>query len=39
MRSIFIVDREGVIRYRHTSRTGATYRSVADIEQALASVA
>jgi peroxiredoxin Q/BCP len=38
MRSIFIVDGEGVIRYRNTSRTGASYQSVGDIEQALAAV-
>jgi peroxiredoxin Q/BCP len=36
MRAIFIVDREGTIRYRHVSRTGSTFQSVADIERALA---
>ena len=36
MRSIFVVDREGVVRYRHVSRTGATFQSVGDIERALA---
>lgn len=35
-RAIFIVDTAGVIRYRHVSRTGATFQSVGDIEQALA---
>jgi peroxiredoxin Q/BCP len=35
-RAIFIVDADGMIRYRHVSRTGATFQSVDDIEQALA---
>ncbi|HEX5713393.1 MAG TPA: peroxiredoxin [Solirubrobacterales bacterium] len=39
MRSIFILDEEGVLRYRHVSRTGSTYESVADLEQALAAIA
>jgi thioredoxin-dependent peroxiredoxin len=39
MRSIFIVDREGIVRYRHVSRTGASFRSVGDLERALASLA
>jgi peroxiredoxin Q/BCP len=34
-RAIFIIDAEGVIRYRHVSRTGAKFQSVDDIEQAL----
>jgi thioredoxin-dependent peroxiredoxin len=38
MRSIFIVDGEGTIRYRHTSRSGASYQSVGVIERALATV-
>ena len=38
MRSIFIVDGEGIVRYRNISRTGASYQSVGDIEQALAAV-
>ncbi len=38
MRSIFIVDREGVVRYRHVSRTGATFQSVGDLERALAAL-
>ena len=38
MRSIFIVDGEGIVRYRKTSRTGASFQSVGDIEQALAAV-
>lgn len=36
MRAIFIVDGEGIVRYRHVSRTGATFQSVDDIERALA---
>jgi peroxiredoxin Q/BCP len=39
MRSIFIVDEQGVIRYRHVSRTGSSYESVADLERALAAIA
>lgn len=39
MRSIFVVDGEGIVRYRHVSRTGATFQSVDDIERALASLA
>ncbi len=39
MRSIFILDEEGIVRYRHVSRTGSTYESVADLEQALAAIA
>lgn len=35
-RAIFIVDGEGIVRYRHVSRTGSTFQSVEDIEQALA---
>jgi peroxiredoxin Q/BCP len=39
MRAIFIVDGEGIVRYRHVSRTGATFQSVGDIERALAGLA
>ncbi|HEY7949668.1 MAG TPA: peroxiredoxin [Solirubrobacterales bacterium] len=38
MRSIFVVDREGIVRHRHVSRTGATFQSVGDIERALATL-
>lgn len=38
-RAIFIVDREGIVRYRHVSRTGARYQSAKDIERALAGIA
>lgn len=39
MRSIFVIDGEGIVRYKHVSRTGATYQSVGDLEQAVASLA
>jgi peroxiredoxin Q/BCP len=38
-RAIFIIDGDGIVRYRHVSRTGATFQSVGDIERALAGVA
>lgn len=38
MRSIFILDEEGVVRHRHVSRTGSSFESVADLEQALAAI-
>jgi peroxiredoxin Q/BCP len=38
MRSIFVIDAEGVIRYRHVSRTGSTFQSVSDLEQAVAAL-
>jgi peroxiredoxin Q/BCP len=38
MRSIFVIDGEGGVRYRHTSRTGAKYQSVDDLERALSAV-
>jgi len=38
-RAIFIVDEEGVIRYRKVSMVGLGYESVDDIEQALAKIA
>jgi thioredoxin-dependent peroxiredoxin len=39
MRSIFVIDGEGTIRYKHVSRTGSTYQTVGDLEQAVASLA
>jgi peroxiredoxin Q/BCP len=39
MRAIFVIDGEGIVRYRHVSRTGSTYESVEDLERALAAVA
>lgn len=38
MRSIFVIDGEGIVRYRHVSRTGSTFQSVEDIEQAVAAI-
>ena len=38
MRAIFIVDGEGVVRYRDVSRTGATFKSVGDLERAVAEI-
>jgi peroxiredoxin len=38
MRSIFIVDGEGIVRHRHSSRSSTSFQSVEDIEQALAAV-
>lgn len=38
-RAIFIIDGDGIIRYRHVSRTGARFQSVEDIERALAAIA
>lgn len=39
MRSIFIIDGEGIVRYRHVSRTGAGFQTVDDIEAAVAAIA
>jgi thioredoxin-dependent peroxiredoxin len=39
MRSIFVVDEEGIVRYRQTSRTGSSFQSVDDLEQAVAALA
>lgn len=38
MRSIFVVDAEGVIRHRHVSRTGSTFQRVEDLERAIATL-
>lgn len=38
MRAIFVLDGEGIVRYRHVSRTGSTFQSVDDLEQAVAAV-
>lgn len=38
MRSIFVIDAEGVVRHRHISRTGSTFQSVGDLEQAIAAL-
>ena len=34
-RSVFIIDREGIVRYRHEDPLSLTYRSVNDIRSAL----
>jgi peroxiredoxin Q/BCP len=39
MRAIFVIDAEGIVRYRHVSRTGSTFQSVDDLEQAVAALA
>jgi peroxiredoxin Q/BCP len=39
MRAIFVVDGEGIVRYRHVSRTGSSFQSVADLERAVAALA
>jgi peroxiredoxin Q/BCP len=39
MRAVFVIDGEGVIRYRHVSRTGSTFQTVDDLEQAVAALA
>lgn len=36
MRAVFVVDAEGVVRYRHVSRTGGTFQTVGDLERAVA---
>jgi len=38
MRGIFVVNAEGVVRYRHVSRTGSTFQTVDDLERAVASL-
>jgi thioredoxin-dependent peroxiredoxin len=38
-RAIFILDEEGVVRYRKVALTGLTYESVDDLERALATIA
>jgi peroxiredoxin Q/BCP len=37
-RAIFVIDEEGVIRYRKVTLAGLTYESIDDLEQALASI-
>ncbi|MEX0972562.1 MAG: peroxiredoxin [Solirubrobacterales bacterium] len=39
MRAIFVVDAEGIVRYRHVSRTGAKFQTVGDLERAVAALA
>jgi thioredoxin-dependent peroxiredoxin len=37
-RAIFVVDGGGIVRYRHVSRTGATFQRVDDLERAVAAL-
>jgi thioredoxin-dependent peroxiredoxin len=39
MRSVFVVDGGGIVRYKHVSRTGSTYQTVDDLERAVAALA
>jgi peroxiredoxin Q/BCP len=39
MRSIFVIDAEGIVRYRHVSRTGSRFQTVDDLERAVAALA
>jgi thioredoxin-dependent peroxiredoxin len=39
MRAIFVVDAEGIVRHRHVSRTGSSFQTVDDLEQAVAALA
>jgi peroxiredoxin Q/BCP len=38
-RAIFVIDGEGIVRYRHVSRTGSSFQTVDDLEQAVATLA
>ena len=38
MRAIFVIDAEGVVRYRHVSRTGSRFQTVGDLEEAVAAL-
>lgn len=38
MRSIFVIDAEGIVRHKHVSRTGSTFQSVDDLERAIAAI-
>jgi peroxiredoxin Q/BCP len=38
-RAVFVIDAEGIVRYRHVSRTGATFQTVDDLERAVAALA
>jgi len=37
-RAIFVIDADGMVRYRHVSRTGSTFQTVDDLEQAVAAL-
>jgi peroxiredoxin Q/BCP len=38
-RAIFVIDGDGIVRYRHVSRTGSTFQTVDDLEKAVAALA
>jgi len=38
-RAIFVIDGDGIVRYRHVSRTGSSFQTVDDLEQAVAALA
>jgi peroxiredoxin Q/BCP len=38
MRAVFVIDADGVIRYRHVSRTGSRFQTVGDLERAVAAL-
>lgn len=38
MRSIFVIDADGVVRYKHVSRTGSKFQTVEDLERAVAAL-
>jgi peroxiredoxin Q/BCP len=38
MRSIFVIDADGVVRYKHVSRTGSKFQTVDDLERAVAAL-
>ena len=38
-RATFVIDREGIVRFRQVSRTGARFTTVGELEQALAELA
>jgi len=37
-RAVFVIDGDGIVRYRHVSRTGATFQTVDDLERAVAAL-
>jgi len=39
MRAVFVIDADGVVRYRNVSRTGARFQTVSDLERAVAALA
>jgi thioredoxin-dependent peroxiredoxin len=39
MRAVFVIDADGVVRYRNVSRTGARFQTVDDLERAVAALA